>query len=345
MVVERDMTSVMVAGIGGASLGTELLKTLRLAGRYRIYGCDISPTAFGLYDPGFEKSYLVDRDDYVRSVISVCRDAGAAFVLPGGEQPMALLGAAVEELRSAGITLVGNSARVIRLCSDKAATFEELDRIGVLTPVTIPFDSPDVIERVGLPCIVKPATGSGGSAAVFFATSADEASMYAAFMRNSGLQPLAQEYVDPEAGEFTIGVLSLPDGRVVSSIALRRSLDAKLSVAYRGRGGVVSSGYSQGYIDEFPDLCRQAERIAVAIGSTGPINVQCRVREGRLLPFEINPRFSASTYLRALAGVNEPDIFLQYLSAGEMPRRPAIRSGWYLRSLTERYVSDDEVKT
>jgi carbamoyl-phosphate synthase large subunit len=337
------MTPVMVAGIGGASLGTELLKTLRLAGRYRVYGCDISPTAFGLYESGFETTHLVDRDDYVHSVISVCQASGARFVLPGGEQPMALLGAAVEDLRRAGITLVGNSARVIGLCSDKASTFEELGRIGVLTPVTAPLDSPDAIERVGLPCIVKPATGSGGSAAVFYATSAEEALMYAAFMRNSGMQPLAQEYVDADAGEFTIGVLSLPDGRVVSSVALRRSFDAKLSVAYRGRGGIVSSGYSQGYIDEFPDLCEQAERIAVAIGSTGPINVQCRLREGRLLPFEINPRFSASTYLRALAGVNEPDIFLQYLSRGEVAPRPKVRRGWYLRSLDERFVQPEAV--
>lgn len=337
------MTPVMIAGIGGASLGTELMKTLRLAGRYRVCGCDISPTAFGLYDPGFEKTYRVDRDDYVPSVISACRDAGAAYVLPGGEQPMTLLGEAVDALSAAGITLVGNSARVIRLCSDKAATFEELARIGVSTPVTVPFDSPEAVDRVGLPCIVKPATGSGGSAAVFFATSPEEASMYAAFMRNSGLRPLAQEYVSADSGEFTIGVLSLPNGQVVSSIALRRSLDAKLSVAYRGRGGLVSSGYSQGYIDEFPELCEQAERIALAIGSTGPINVQCRLREGRLLPFEINPRFSASTYLRALAGVNEPDMFLQYLAAGVVPDRPPVRRGWYLRSLDERFVEAEAV--
>lgn len=339
------MTPVMIAGIGGASLGTELMKTLRLAGRYRVYGCDISPTAFGLYDAGFEHTSLVDRDDYVRSVIAACQAAGAAFVLPGGEQPMTLLGAAVDTLSRAGITLVGNSARVIGLCSDKAATFAELDRIGVHAPVTVPLDAPAAIDRVGLPCIVKPATGSGGSAAVFFATSADEALMYAAFMRNAGLQPLAQEYVDVDEGEFTIGVLSLPDGRVVSSIALRRSLDAKLSLAYRGRGGVVSSGYSQGYIDAFPDLCAQAEHIATAIGSTGPVNVQGRLRDGRLLPFEINPRFSASTYLRALAGVNEPDMYLRYLAVGEMPTRPTIRIGWYLRSLTERYVPGAEVKS
>jgi carbamoyl-phosphate synthase large subunit len=41
---------VLVAGIGGASLGTEILKALQLAGRYELFGCDISPMAFGHYD-------------------------------------------------------------------------------------------------------------------------------------------------------------------------------------------------------------------------------------------------------------------------------------------------------
>ena len=122
--------------------------------------------------------------------------------------------------------------------------------------------------------------------------------------------------------------------------ALRRALDAKLSVAYRGRGGVISSGYSQGYIDQFPNLCDQAERIAVAIGSQGPINIQARVRDGVLLPFEINPRFSASTYLRTMAGFNEIDILIKYRASGIRPNRPSIRRGWYLRSLTECFVPD-----
>jgi len=136
-------------------------------------------------------------------------------------------------------------------------------------------------SRFRVPCMfIKPATGSGGSAGVFYAVNADEAMIYADFIRRSGNPPIAQEYVSEAEGEFTIGVLSLPDGRVAGSIALRRTLDAKLSVAYRGRGGVISSGYTQGHIGEYTDICRQAERIAEVIGSRGPINIQGRVRDG-----------------------------------------------------------------
>lgn len=335
---------VMIAGIGGASLGTEILKSLELAKGYDIFGCDVSATAYGLYERGFSKTYRVSRQDYVDSVLDACRDAGATYLVPGGEQPMTLLGAASTKLSDAGIRLLGNTAAVIALCSDKNATFQKLQELGIPTPKTVAINGIGDLDVVGLPCIVKPATGSGGSASVFFAVSAEEAMIYAEFIRRSGSEPIAQEYIDDSEGEFTIGVISLPTGQVAGSIALRRAMDAKLSVAYRGRGGLVSSGYSQGHIAPYPELCRQAEAIAMQIGSAGPINVQGRVRDGVLLPFEINPRFSASTYLRAMAGFNEIDAMLKYFEFGLLPKWSPIRSGWYLRSLTEKYVADEILK-
>jgi carbamoyl-phosphate synthase large subunit len=334
----------MIAGIGGASLGTEIEKCLTLAGGYRVFGCDVSRTAYGLYDAGFAKTYTIDRDDYVPQVIGACRDAGADLVVPGGEKPMALLGAASAALAEAGITVVANSPEVVRTFSDKHATFQHLGDHGIQIPKTIAVATASDIEQVGVPCIVKPSTGTGGSVAVFYAVTVDEAMVYAEFIRRSGTVPIAQEYVGLDEGEFTVGVLSLPDGAVVGSIALARVLDAKLSVAYAGRGGLISSGYSQGRIDDFPKLRAQAERIAKAAHSRGPMNVQGRVRDGVLLPFEINPRFSASTYLRALAGFNEVHMLIQYLSTGEVPAVPPLRPGYYLRSLTETYVAPEGLK-
>jgi carbamoyl-phosphate synthase large subunit len=329
---------VMIAGVGGASLGTEICKALLLAGRYEVYGCDISSTAYGMHDPAFTATYKVDQDQYLDSVLHACECAGVRILLPGGEQPMVLLGEGREKLSEAGITLVGNSKDVVSICSNKAATFDYLQQLGIRIPKTTVLHNAADLHEIGLPCIVKPSTGTGGSVSVFFATTVEEAMMYAEFIRRNSGKPIAQEYIDIIEGEFTIGVLSYPDRSIASSIAMHRSLDAKLSLSYRGKGGVISSGYSQGYIDEFQDLCRQAEVIALALGSIGPLNIQGRVCGGVLLPFEINPRFSASTYLRALAGVNEVDIYLQYLENGIKPEKFCIQPGWYLRSLTEQFI-------
>lgn len=337
-------TSVMVAGVGGASLGSEILKALALAGRYSVFGCDISKTAYGLYEEGFAKTYLVDRQDYVPSVIAACRDAGAEILVPGGEAPMVLLGSQTDALRDAGIRLACNSPEVIATCSNKAETFRVLTALGIAIPRTATIDGAASIEHVGVPCVVKPATGTGGSAMVFFATDVAEALIYADYIRRMGGTPIAQEYISEDGGEFTVGVLSLPDRRVAGSIALRRALDAKLSVMMRCRGGVISSGYSQGYIDDFQEIRSQCEAIARALGSIGPLNIQGRLRGSVFVPFEINPRFSASTYLRAMAGFNELDIYLQALTTGDLPEQLNIRKGWYLRSLAEKFVAPETVR-
>ena len=339
-----SIAKVMIAGIGGASLGTEIGKCLALAGGYEVFGCDISKTAYGLYDGNFHASFRVDRENYIESVIEACSEAGADWLIAGGEQPMSLLSVAADELAEQGIKLVANDTDIVELFSDKARTFERLSVLGIPIPRTCVLSAEADAEAVGLPCIVKPATGSGGSASVFFAVTGDEAMIYADFIRRSGSIPIAQEYISEDEGEFTIGVLSLPDSSVAGSIALKRSLDAKLSVAYRGRGGLVSSGYSQGHIGDYAALREQAERIAKTVGSRGPINIQGRVKNGTLVPFEINPRFSASTYLRALAGFNEIDLMLRFMALGEKPGPISIKSGWYLRSLTETYVPHANLK-
>ena len=337
-------TKVLVAGIGGASLGTEIRKVLALAGGYEVFGCDVSASAYGLYEPGFVATTKVSRERYVEDVLELCRTTGTEFLIPGGEQPMRLLSEAGAHFAAAGIRLLGNTAEVVALCSDKDKCFQQLQLAGVPIPKTVAVRTEADLNHVGMPCVIKPATGSGGSANVFFAVTADEAMTYANFIERMGSVAVAQEYVDVTEGEFTVGVLSDPDGRLVGSIALKRALDAKLSVAYRGRGGVISSGYSQGHIDHYREICEQAEYIAAKIGSRGPLNVQGRVRDGVLLPFEINPRFSASTYLRAMAGFNEIDLLIQQLRSGEKPVVGPIRPGWYLRSLTEQYVSDEDIK-
>lgn len=334
---------VMIAGIGGASLGTEVAKCLEMVGAYDVFGCDISPTAFGHFDPCFHETFVVDDEDYLQTVINACRAASCSWIIPGGEGPLARLNKGIRDLTRAGICVIGNSVDLVLSLSDKLYTTATLRSLGLPAPRAVVADCPDWVSSVTPPCIVKPSFGTGGSDAVFLAATREEVALYAKLIRDTGRSPIAQEYISHEEGEFTIGVLSLPDGSVVGSIGLRRSLDTKLSVMTRSDVGIISSGFSQGYIAKFNDLCSQAERITVALDSRGPLNIQGRVRDGTLIPFEINPRFSASAYLRAMAGFNEVDTLIQFLAKGRLSPRPRLREGWYLRSLSETYAAPSHV--
>jgi carbamoyl-phosphate synthase large subunit len=102
----------------------------------------------------------------------------------------------------------------------------------------------------------------------------------------------------------------------------------------------VSSGVSQGVVGRWPEVTRQCEAIAKALGPTAPINIQCRLVDGRVIPFEINPRFSGTTSLRAMAGYNEPDVLIRRDVLGETiePNFP-YREMTIMRGLLEHEVA------
>jgi carbamoyl-phosphate synthase large subunit len=56
--------------------------------------------------------------------------------------------------------------------------------------------------------------------------------------------------------------------------------------------------------------------------------------------FEINPRFSGTSSIRAMLGFNEPDLLIRKHLLGEtLPERPTYRYGTVLRGLREIEVS------
>jgi len=327
---------VLIAGIAGASLGTEIAKSLRAAGGYRVIGCDINPMAYGHFDSRFDATFVADPDSYIESVLAIAIARDVRAIIPGGEAPAKLLAGATDRFHAAGIALAQNDPEVVRIAGDKGACFARLAELGIAIPVTRAIALVADLQDFPMPCVVKPSKDSGGSSFVFFARSVDEAAVYVTYLLRNGLSPIAQEYIPEENGEYTVGVLADRSGNTQGVIALRRVFNAKLSVMSRGKDYLISSGYSQGRIEAFPEICSAARQIAEAMGSRGPLNVQGRVDgQGRFIPFEINPRFSASTHLRTLAGFNELDHFLRHLLGLAPKAGLAVKAGWYLRSLDE----------
>jgi carbamoyl-phosphate synthase large subunit len=323
-------------------LGTEVFKCLRAAGGYAIFGCDVSSLAYGHYQGDAVETFVVPRDRYADAVLALCRAQRIEAIVPGGEEPLRLLGERASDFAAAGVLLAANAPDVIADCTDKGRLFELLGATGVAIPWTRVVEAVDELPRpadLPRPCVVKPATGSGGSRFVFLVEQPADVALYVRYVLGQRRRVIVQEYVPEADGEFTVGVLHLPDRRLVGSVALRRIFHTQLSVMTRSDAGLISTGYSQGLIDDFPSVRVQAEQLAEALGSAGPLNVQGRLRDGVFLPFEVNPRFSASTYLRTMAGFNEIDLFLR-----RRAEAPWVRPGYYLRSLTELSVEPAAVK-
>lgn len=321
---------VLVTGVGGGGIGEQVVKALRLAGRpYTIVGGDAHPRSLGLGEVDLPVILpLASAPEYVETVLSLCLRLGVRGAYPGSEPELLALSAARARFATEGIALFANSATVIATGLDKAATASFLASHGIGSPRSMVVRTPAELEGVSfLPAILKPNTGGGGSANVFVAQTPAELRLFGTYLLENAVSCLVQEYLGTAADEYTVGVLSDLDGVFVNSIAVRRNILPAFSNRSRvpNRTGnpafgdqlVVSNGISQGEIGPFPEVTGPCERIAVALDSRGPLNIQCRLVDGEVRVFEINPRFSGTTSLRALVGFNEPDLLYRRHVEGE----------------------------
>jgi carbamoyl-phosphate synthase large subunit len=355
-----DPISVMVTGVGGGGHGEQIFKALRLADTpYEITGTDMSRLSSGLVHADHSAVVPPASDPaYVDALLELCGERGVRALFHGSEPELKVLSAHRERFAAANILVPLNPATVIDVCLDKLRTMEELRRLGFSVPVYARIETLEDARRFPvLPAVLKPAVGGGGSAHLYLVQDRDELVACADQLLRSFPSFVAQEYVGTPETEYTVGVLLDLDGALINSIAIRRSIMSALSnrikVANRtsrselGPTLAVSSGVSQGEIGRFPAVTGRCEEIALALGARGAINVQCRLVDDEVCVFEINPRFSGTTSLRAMVGYNEPDVLVRrHLLGEQVPTHFGYRSGVILRSLQETFVpgSDDDVR-
>jgi carbamoyl-phosphate synthase large subunit len=348
---------VLVTAIGGGGHGEQILKALRLAepGRYRIIGADTNPDCpqFSLVDEAVVLP-RADAPDFMDAVLHVAKHFGARALFHGCEPELKAYAAARERIQQQGIFLPVNPDSVIATCMDKVATSGFLSRNGFRPPRFCVVKGAADVEAIDwFPVVVKPYVGSGGSANCFIAQSAEALSKLIAYLEVSGLLQglMVQEYVGTPEQEYTVGVLLDMDGNLLNSIAVRRhlksGLNMRISVPNRtqkselGKALVVSSGISHGDVGRFPEVTEPCEKLALALGARGAINIQCRMTPDGLKVFEINPRFSGTTSIRAMMGYNEPDVLLRrHVLDEKIEKRFAFKSGTVLRNLNETIVSE-----
>jgi carbamoyl-phosphate synthase large subunit len=360
--------TVLVTGVGGGGLGCELIKALRRSTiGYRVLAADMDPEAFGLA-LGDESLVLppARSPEYVPAVAAACATRGVAVVVPGSEPEIAALvqPGAGAELAASGALLLSNAADGVATCSDKARFTAFLAAAGFCHPRTWLDPAAGEVPADAFPVVVKPARGGSGSNAVHIAQDRDELAFFVAHVGGGGGAggsgaggttggpgerggALVQAYVGSAEEEYTVGVLSGLDGTWLATTVMHRQITRGLSNRLRvvcrtgpraGEVLAISSGLSQGRFVHDEAIAATCRRLAGALGSRGPLNVQLRRDRDELYPFEVNPRFSGTVALRAMAGVNEVDALIRRELLGEELGPLGYRDVAVVRGLAERML-------
>ncbi len=324
-------TRVMVTGVGGRSVGNQVLHGLSLLGdKYHVVATDSDSFSFGLFET--PNRYLVPPaadPAYTPAIERLIERERLNAILPGTEVENLMLAETRDVFASMGCAVIGSPVETIRLCSDKAALQSWLDSNGFHAPRSASAtDWRGLVAEVGFPIVVKPTQDTGGSRGVAILTDEDELETYLDSTSRPG-NVLFQEYIGTPNDEYTVGVLISRAGDVIDSIVLHRKLIGLSLGSTRVVGDTryeLSTGYSQGVVIRHRQIQDCCERLACEIGVRGPANIQCRLVQGNVAVFEVHARFSGTSSIRADVGFNEPDILLRNFLGGEKFGRIGYRS-------------------
>ena len=305
-----DLHSICLIGSGPIVIGQacefdyagcQALKVLREEG-FRTIVVNSNPATI-MTDPGFaDRTYLEPLD--VDGVADVLRRERPDALLPtlGGQTALNLAAALAQEgiLDDLGVELIGAPLDVIRRAEDREQFRDAVRSVGLSVPSSRIVTSPDQIEGLGAPAVVRPAFTLGGHGGGF-AESEDELRRQVEIgLRES---PIGQVLVEESVrgwDEFELEVMRDAADNVVVVCSIEN-----LDPMGVHTGDSVTVAPQMTLPDEaYQELRDAAAAIVRAVGvDTGGANIQfARRREsGELRVIEMNPRVSRSSALASKA--------------------------------------------
>lgn len=313
---------VLVTGAGGGGIGEQVIKALQIGElNYFVLATDTRKDSIAsCIGDAFTLLPLAREKHYIDSVINCCKEYDCKVIIPGSEPELVKIAENIDLFNDNGIYVPINSIELINLCKDKIKFNEFLkqNNFAYCETIGINYDdrSPSLIK---FPYVLKPTSGSG-SKDVFIVQTQTELNSIIEYLGKDN-EFLLQEYVGTAMNEYTVGILCTPERGYINHITLKRDLSYGLSVKQRvqnrttvkslGDSLVISTGISQGTFVENPLIDNVVHQLVEKLNPTSTINMQCRIHENKVYIFEINPRFSGTTNLRAIVGFNEPEFIIK----------------------------------
>ena len=326
-------SNVLVTASGGI-VAQGIMKCLKISNEqkksniiYKIFATDTNAKAPGLYraDVGVLVP-PVTAPNYLNAIIKLCIEKKIKAIFIGSDEELLPLTKAKKEIESkTGTIVISNPIDVLLKASDKWKTYEFLKENGFpCADSSLLQDQVRFIKEYGFPIVVKPREGHG-SLHFYIVYNSRELENATNAIRNAGWRPILQEYLIGDDSEFTTGITVSHDGKIMSSISMNKTL--KSGQTYKA------------FIDDYKDIRKSAEQVAVKIGARGAINIQSKMIKGKPKIFEINARFSATLPLRAVAGINEPDIVFRNVVLGENTNIKKYKKLACMRYWNEVYIT------
>ena len=272
------MARLLFTGGGGA--GNEALFR-HLEGPHTLFFADADPEAINPAIPENRRLGIpmANAPGFADTLLDLCRSKEIDILVPGVDEELPHLA----PLRDGDIRIMVPQAEFVETMLDKYQFAQALARAGLDVPQTRLLGEAD---GMAFPLIAKPRSGRGSRSV----SRLENAAQINAYLTMEG-KP-ADAFIAQEMGqgaEFTVCVHAGEDA------ALRHVVPVKVGI----KRGITLSATAE--MSE--PIFAYAQAFQEAFKPKGVYNIQCMLDEnGRVLPFEVNPRVSTTFCLAIQAG-------------------------------------------
>lgn len=300
------MKSIMVTGIGGV-VGQGILRNIRSMDLdVPIIGVNVDPVSAGnhLCEQVFKVPFA-HAPAYLPTMQSLIERCNVGLVIPSTDYEAYHLALGSDVLTA---TVACSPAEVSGFCLDKYLNFQRFREHGIpFAPSALPSEYRGQFART----VVKPREGRGSrNIHVDPGSPADFGDDY-----------VVQQFLD--GPELTTTFYVRQSGALHGFITFARELE----LGNTARCEVVTAHDAA--------IGRLIGQILQHFPFRGSCNLQCRVTQDGIIPFEINCRISGTNSVRSQFGFPDVAYCVQELYLGVEPQPPAITGGSALRIMLD----------
>lgn len=325
--MSESRPSVLVTAVG-ALIGQGIVRSLRSSGNsVHVVGIDrvVNHYGAGIVDVFRTKPCRETDPGYLEWLHHLIESERVDLVLPGIEEDLFFFHDHAGAMRDWPVRVVMNSNEAIEAGRDKWRMHQSLVASGIeaIPTVLAPDLKVCAVQLGGAPYLVKARRGSGSRGQSIILGEDEWKERKAGY--DDGF--IVQRVVGEDHEEYTVGLFGLGDGDETEIFVLKRRL---------WNGGTWQAEVVPAD-RRLTETCASLNRI---LRPLGPTNYQFRRTDDAWYLLEVNPRFSASTAIRAGFGFNEAKMCLDYFLWGKKPQHGPLRGGICQRYIAEYFIHE-----